>query len=304
MYKVTTDKGSYAVKALNPQIMQRPKAMKDIVGSELIAAALSKNIPIIYSLFRNGSHVQISNGRYYLIYPWVEGKCIKPNEITVSHSIKIGKILAEIHKVDLTFLNISRDDEKVLNIVDWDNYLQAGNKRYAAWTERMTEMRDALYDINDRANIAQRCLNKNFIVSHRDLDSKNVLWQGEEPLIIDWESAGYINPMKDLLETALYWSENSSGHVEKEKFKAFIDAYKQKATMLATDWDAILYSNFIGKTDWLEYNLKRSLGMEASDEAEKNLGTEQVVLTINAIETYLAQLPELKSWLEEGLQHN
>jgi aminoglycoside phosphotransferase (APT) family kinase protein len=299
MYKVTTDKGSYAVKALNPKIMLRPKAIKDIVEAEHIAAALSNNIPAISALFINESYVQKSNGQYYLIYPWVEGRSVKPGEINVSHSMKIGKILAEIHKADLTSLYITREEEKMLNIVDWDDYLQAGNRRCAAWTTRMTEKRDELYDINDKANTAERCLNSNFIVSHRDLDFKNVLWQGENPLIIDWESASYINPMKDLLETALYWSEDSSGHVEKEKFKAFIDAYNQKATIPATDWDAVLYSNLTGKLHWLEYNLKRSLGIEASDEAEQNLGTEQVELTINAIETYLAQLPELKSWLKE-----
>ena len=44
------------------------------------------------------------------------------------------------------------------------------------------------------------------VISHRDLDPKNVMWNYNKPVLIDWESAGYINPMQDLIETAIYWS--------------------------------------------------------------------------------------------------
>lgn len=35
---------------------------------------------------------------------------------------------------------------------------------------------------------------QNQVISHRDLDPKNVMWKNDAPYIIDWEAAGYVNP--------------------------------------------------------------------------------------------------------------
>lgn len=44
------------------------------------------------------------------------------------------------------------------------------------------------------------------IISHRNLDSKNVLWKEGIPYIIDWESTEYINPAIELIDVATNWS--------------------------------------------------------------------------------------------------
>ncbi|MFS1511599.1 phosphotransferase [Chengkuizengella sp. SCS-71B] len=67
------------------------------------------------------------------------------------------------------------------------------------------------------ANNAAKLLASNTVISHRDLDSKNVMWNQDNPVLIDWESAGYINPMQDLIETAIYWSENEIGSIDKKR---------------------------------------------------------------------------------------
>lgn len=43
------------------------------------------------------------------------------------------------------------------------------------------------------------------VISHRDLDPKNVMWDGMNPYLIDWEAAGPVNPYQEFLEVALYW---------------------------------------------------------------------------------------------------
>ncbi len=47
MYRVRTDKGTYAVKVLNPEIMKRPAALKNTVDSEKIAAAFRNMIAVV-----------------------------------------------------------------------------------------------------------------------------------------------------------------------------------------------------------------------------------------------------------------
>src|ERR1700694_1702617 len=44
------------------------------------------------------------------------------------------------------------------------------------------------------------------VVSHADLDQKNVLWdENDNPILIDWESVRALNPTYELLITALDW---------------------------------------------------------------------------------------------------
>ena len=40
MYHVRTDKGEYAVKLLNPDIMKRPEALQNMINSEIVSNAL------------------------------------------------------------------------------------------------------------------------------------------------------------------------------------------------------------------------------------------------------------------------
>lgn len=49
--------------------------------------------------------------------------------------------------------------------------------------------------------------------------------------------------------------------------------------------------------DWLEYNLKRSLGLECTDDEEQHLGTVQVTETMNALLGYADIILEIEDWV-------
>lgn len=104
-------------------------------------------------------------------------------------------------------------------------------------------------------------------------------------------------PAVILLETAVYWSVNELGSIEKGRFIAFIDGYKKRFGVLQADWRMILEHGYLGKLDWLEYSLKRSLWIECTDEKEQQLGTLQVSGTINALEQYEDMISNLETWL-------
>jgi Ser/Thr protein kinase RdoA (MazF antagonist) len=297
MYAVETTGGKYAIKALNPQIMLRPAAMQHYINSEEIVNKAAINISAIAAIKFNGSSIQEVDKQFYLVFNWAEGKSLKPNEINVQHCEKIGSVLADIHRMDFSGLGISNDWSDDAQLVDWNYYLHKGQESNAEWVNLLLEIIDKLYDWNDRANKSARLLVSDMVISHRDLDSKNVMWQKDNPIIIDWESAGYTNPMQELTETAIYWSEDEMGNIDKERFLAFIGGYKKKCGALKANWRMILENGFSGKLGWLEYSLKRSLWIECTDEAEQQLGTAQVIGTIHAINRYADKIFELEKWL-------
>lgn len=137
------------------------------------------------------------------------------------------------------------------------------------------------------------------IISHCDLDFKNVMWNNCAPTVIDWECAGYTDKNRDFLDTALYWSLDSNINFRKENFKSFITGYRGINSIENFDVQAVLYTGLEGKFGWLEYNLKRSLGIECADKKEKQLGTEQVICTIDQINRYVQIFDEITACFEE-----
>ena len=75
---------------------------------------------------------------------------------------------------------------------------------------------------------------------------------------------------------------------------------KTETNIYAVKWlnPAVMQRNG-GMLGWLEYSLKRALGIESADEEEKALGAEQAVGTIKELERYNNQIKTLKEWLSE-----
>lgn len=301
MFSVETTKGKYAVKALNPQIMLRPTAMKNIINSERIAKLASNKISALPAKIFNGNSIQEVDGQFFLIFNWVKGKSLKAKEINNSHCIKIGEILANIHRTNFSQLEINNNSGHTTEDINWNYYLNMGEENNLEWTSILRENINNLYNWTTEANESAKILSSNMLISHRDLDSKNVMWIEDTPIIIDWESAGFVNPMHELIETAIYWSEIETGDINKKRFLEFIKAYKNVVGSLQANWRIVLLNGFLGKLGWLEYSLKRSLLIECTDKEEQNLGTSEVIKTINSIKSYASMIFKLEKWLNDEL---
>jgi len=298
MYVVKTTKGKYAVKALNPSVMARPEAIKNFINSELIANIMCKYIPALPAKLINGKSLIELDSQFYLIFDWVEGKTLKNNEISAEHCKKIGAILADMHKIDFSELGLMDNCSSNETLIDWIYYLHRGQEVKAIWVNELINIINNLYVWNNKVNYASKLLDINTTISHGDLDPKNVMWHKNNPTIIDWEAAGFIHPMFDLLETAMYWSITSAGDLDKDKFISLLDGYREKSDVLDVAWDLVLDKGFQGKLWWLEYSLKRSLRIDCTDEKEQQMGTEHVIGTIIELKNYTNMIPTLLSLLE------
>jgi len=297
MFALETTKGKYAVKALNPQIMLRPTAIGNYIKSERIANSVSNNISAVPAKIFNGNFIQEIDGQFFLVFEWVNGRILKMKEIDKIHCVRVGEILANIHMTDFSQLEIENDCTYNTQSIDWNYYLHKGQENNSEWVNLFLENINNLYDWTVQANESAKLLNANMVISHRDLDPKNVLWIQDNPIIIDWECGGYVNPMQELIETAIYWSEDETGNIDKERFLTFIRTYKKRVGNLQSNWRMVLLNGFLGKLGWLEYSLKRSLWIECTDEEEQRLGTSQTIYTINSLKHYAFMISELEEWL-------
>ena len=72
MYKVTTDKGTYAIKVLNKEIMKRHDAMNNFIVSEKISNYAKENgLPISNALNINNNFINKFEDNYYMVFDYV-----------------------------------------------------------------------------------------------------------------------------------------------------------------------------------------------------------------------------------------
>ena len=281
MYSLFTTKGKYAVKLLNPYVMKREDAMSNYRTAEKLEAALVENhIPVLAAHLYNGEKMQEIDGQYLYVFDWFDGAALQSEEITAYHCAKMGEVLARIHRIDC----IKGNCEKKEMDIDWPFYIAQLREENTELYELMKQSEDILYERQKKGNEAIKRLPDILAICHSDMDCKNVLWNGSDYRIIDLECLCYANPSLELFELALCWSGYESSQIDFNLYRTFIGAYKDAGGIKVEDAE-VLYDSNCGSLEWLEYNIKRVLGIECGPE-EKDMGISQVRSTLAHIEYY------------------
>lgn len=283
MFKVVTENGKYIIKLLNPNIMKRPTAMGNYKTADGIEKILKQHhIPAVYALEFNGTAMQEICGQYFYIFNWYDGKSLKDSEITAYHCEQIGKTLAEIHNIDLRNEPFERSGIHI----DWQKYIRLAKEQQSPIYDIISDKIDLFNESMTKGNEAIKKMPPVKAICHNDMDSKNVLWLGNEFKLIDLECLGYSNPYLELFELALCWSGYETCNIDFKLFNTFFKSYF-KNTNLNTDidWEVMYYSNF-GRLEWLEYNIKRALRIECDTDEEQQMGISEVKETVEHIIYY------------------
>lgn len=299
MYRVSMSDGLFAVKVLNPEIMKRPDALSNTIYSEKVAKAFSGLIPAVVSLEIDGKQVHQLGEEYYMVFPWMDGAPVFPKDITPHHCEAIGSILGKMHRHNLKVEGMVSEEDSV-KLFNWEAYLKRIHESRCSeeeWADAYEKSFEDIKQWNEAACEAAGYLTKLTVISHRDLDPKNVMWSGDKPHIIDWEATGCVNPYQEFLEVINYWTDDGAGTPVKEKCDALVNAYRRYMDISTVKWDEVFRGSYIGMLGWLEYNVKRALGIEISDKAEILLGESQVIGTIHELYSYQGKIRQLREWL-------
>lgn len=295
MYKVQTKSGTYALKSLNPEIMKRPGVMENYAVAEDLERILEENgLPIVPALTFDGKKMLSLEGRYFYLYRWQEGRITDPHSISSEQCYTAGEILGRMHGIDAQ--NVEPEEPEKSDI-DFQEYLQIAEEKESPIVLDLKENLELLETAQEKLNRARESLPAMRAIDNGDMDPKNVMWYDGEAHVIDLECLSRGNPIATVLDLALQWSgtvEKNFLHGNLESFfNGYLHAY-DNGFRSYEDLFGIAYS-WVG---WLEYNLRRALGMESSSEEEIRLGEEEVRNTIGRIK-YLHDIEgEVKKVLE------
>lgn len=282
MYKMTAEQGTYAVKLLNPSVMQRAEVFCNLHLAEALEQELQNSgISIVPANTYNGEKMQCLQNQYFYVFDWLDGKALHDGAVKPKHCEIMGGILAQIHQIPCD----ASVPPTEISPVDWDFYIAESETDCPKIAKKLYVYRDLLYSRMENGARAIQNLPQETCISNGDMDSKNVLWQAGKPYLIDLESLSYGNPYTELFQLALCWGGYESCRLRYNRLHAFLQGYQSVFGTLHADWE-LLYDSNIGSLLWLEYNLKRALNIECTNEAEQALGVGQVKETLKHVRYY------------------
>jgi len=295
---LTTSNGQFIVKYLNPLICRTDHDKARFCETETFAAQLSDVISVISALKIKDSVLMCVDHQSLMVFPYVQAKSLLPHEIKMRHIGVMASALAKIHQTHIVLpkpnhlLSISVDSHFFLN----EHY--PIKEKSAELAEKLLFYRQLMLTILDEYHGLAAQLTSNQVMSHRDCDPKNVLWDKKNQYyIIDWEYAGYINRTQDVLVTAIYWSLQVGFKLNRSHFLYFIRQYENAYVELdRSEIKAGLYGLLIDWLSWIELNMMRV--MQTHDPAEYQLAVNQIMQTLDALPKMLAQFPLIMEVLE------
>ncbi len=301
MWRLDTDKGSYAIKQLSKDInLTDERVIKNYELSERIASSfVAHGIPGICAIAQSSKYVFMIDGTGFLVYPWVDAKALDGHAVSEYHALKIATILAKMHYLNLDEPEIieqkfyTHTKEKILELID------KAESFNCPFTESLRENQHNIFVANEAYQNAIPILKTHIILSHGDLDQKNVLWDSRNnPILIDWEAACKIDPTYDIICTAFNWSGITSSF-DKDLFFKMIEIYQKAGGVINKDHVVAACYGAFSWIGWLVYNIERSC---VSDDSEhKAMGIEQVNQTIATILRLQTVIPEVIKIIEGKL---
>ena len=286
MYKVQTDKGAYAVKCLNPDIMKRPGVFGNYAKAEALEAILEqKGIPVVPALSFDGKKMLETEGRYFYIFRWQEGQITDQDNITKEQCFKAGEILGRIHAIDAQ--NVDPSDPE-LSAIDFRSYLEKSKQKESSIATALEESIELLEYAQDKLNEARKLLPAIEAISNDDMDPKNIMWDNGEPFVIDLECLGYSNPIASCLDLSLQWAGTVNQRYSSENLASFYNGYLSEYDNGFKSYNK-LYGIAYTWVEWLEYNMKRALRLEGTTEQDIKSGETETINTIGRIK-YLYSL--------------
>ena len=299
MFKVTTESGTYAVKCLNPDIMKRPTARENYAVAETLEARLEEaNIPMVAAMTIDGRKMQELDGNYFYIFRWQKGRITDAVNVTAEQCRKAGEMLGKIHAIDSKAAEPQEGETPELSGIDFAEYARMAKEDGSPVAELLAESTGELTAAQQRLNEARLTLPAIVSICDNDMDPKNVMWFRGKPYVIDLECLAYDNPAGAFVDLALQWAGMANGTYQKERLIAFYEGYRSVYDNGFRAYDK-LYGIAYTWVEWLEYNIRRALGLEGSGEDERQLGEWEVRNTVARIRAIGAAEEEICGTLRE-----
>lgn len=267
-YRVETDKDIYAVKVLNPKVLRFLGGIKLFKQRNILLEALiNQGYPAVSAIYVDDNMA---------VYPWVAGQRVELKELHHKHLKQIASLVAKVHQYPI---------DKPLLFSPWQFLPETDWAALFANVALQKQLK--IYETLYRQ--AWNSLNGNEVLSHGDLNYTNVLWDKDQPCVLDWESMGASYANAELISSAMAWSGYVSDEFNVQQYETMLQAYEGASgvDLILTEVD--FYASWGYWLIWLVFCQQRVLGVLPCDSNQQAFYQKSVNKTLHLMQRLNAE---------------
>lgn len=277
MWRLDTERGSFAIKQLAADTdVLDPQVFDHFNITEAVAEAFTDHgIQAVHALQYQGHYLQICDRSGYLVYPWSDARAMDSTSISEQQALQVARVLATMHQADIQMSGVRDSKFKRLSREEITALVAKAEHYCVHKAKLLREQLNEFFLIVAAHQSAIAVIHPHRVVSHGDLDQKNVLWDtAGRPVLIDWESARRLNPSYEIVLAALDWGGITSD-LDHDLFRKIILAYQQAGGVIDRAAVQASFSCILGDwLIWLLYTIARAV--DKADPGQRQDGSEQV----------------------------
>lgn len=227
------------------------------------------------------------------LHDWADGDPLASGPVGPDVARWAGQVLATLHGLRLT----PRDRSlfPVLNTRTaerWPELTEAARRAGAPWADLMASAGPAVSLIADLArSAAGRQVTE--VMSHGDIDQKNLVVTADGPVLCDWDLAVPLVPRDELADVALSLADWADVETAREVVRSYVEAGGDDADFESHDLGQSLMSGL----DWAAFNIERALGQRPSSAEEISQANEQTPGLLAAIPHHVRIAQRIRAYL-------
>ena len=117
----------------------------------------------------------------------------------------LGEMLSRGKRVAISSREIAKS-EAACSMIDWNGYRNEALAQNSKLAPLLKENEALLTHAQAALNQAEAALPGIETITNEDMDPKNVMWDGEQPAVIDLECLEYGNPVSSAMQLSLQWA--------------------------------------------------------------------------------------------------
>jgi aminoglycoside phosphotransferase (APT) family kinase protein len=284
VYRLDTDKGSFAVKELNVVDRRGIYHADDVFNFE--RAAFSAGVPM---------PEPIAASHRFLVHRWVDGQKLPEAPVSAAYAFEIGELLARIHALDVDWPHPSIEDPPSR---DWPQLAERAAETRQPWADELSAHIETFLAI---AHFVDTCPRPGPVVlTHKDIQPWNLLARDGRPVVLDWELSGMLDLAGELGSTALSLAKGPGfDNIERAVFRSVLDGYTAAGGALpppGPHWFVFMIGGWLGHTRW---NILRCIaGVEASTGPNLAVTQESARNGVHGLPDMFSRLSDLEALLK------
>ncbi len=212
-------------------------------------------------------HSQASRGAPVRVHHWTAGAPVGPGPVDAATARWAGRVLAILHG-----LRITPRDRGLFPVTStatadrWFELTEAARRGKAPWASAMEKAAPSVALIADLARSAG-FLPDQEVMTHGDIDQKNLLLTVSGPVLCDWDLAAPLVPRRELADVAMSLAAWTETAIAREVIRSYRQAGGDDTTIEPAD---LGQSMMIG-LDWVAFNVERAIGLRPAARADASL---------------------------------